>query len=175
MRGGMLDVVLPSVTDGPGGCCEPGAIVCRYTCTSQWAKARTTARGKLLPACVPPTAYANGSALVFYNSTTYRDDMVWAAGWMYKATGERVRRSPRTLVLKHATIRCGVQTFQCLLSSAIYPPLMLPKAAPHARSRQLDSLLPRPTAGHHHGACPPASEVERRELSWSRAAAGILG
>ena len=40
--------------------------------------------------CVPPTAYANGSALVFYNSTSYRDDMVWAAAWMYKATGDRV-------------------------------------------------------------------------------------
>ncbi len=40
--------------------------------------------------CVPPTAYANGSALVFYNSTSWRDDMVWAAAWMYKATGDRV-------------------------------------------------------------------------------------
>jgi hypothetical protein len=39
---------------------------------------------------MPPTAYANGSALVFYNSTTYRDDMTWAAAWMYKATGEPV-------------------------------------------------------------------------------------
>ena len=163
-----------SPTGTLGACCEPSPAACRYTCTSQWAKARTTARGKLLPACVPPTAYANGSALVFYNSTTYRDDMVWAAGWMYKATGERVRRSPRMLVLKHATIRCGVQTLQCLLSSTSHPPLMLPKAAPHARSRQLDSLLPRRTAGYH-GACPPASEVKRRELSWSRAAAGILG
>ena len=66
------------------------ASECRYTCTSQFAKARTTAKGKLLPVCVPPTAYANGSALVFYNSTSYRDDMVWAAAWMYKATGDRV-------------------------------------------------------------------------------------
>ncbi|CAL5228455.1 g11593 [Coccomyxa viridis] len=62
----------------------------RYTCTSQFAKARTTPKGRSLPVCVPPTAYANGSALVFYNSTSYRDDMVWAAAWMYKATGDRV-------------------------------------------------------------------------------------
>ena len=66
-------------------------LLCRYTCTSQWAKARTTLKGKSLPACVLPTAYANGSALVFYNSTSYRDDIVWAAAWMYKATGEKVR------------------------------------------------------------------------------------
>ena len=116
-----------SATGILGASCEPALAACRYTCTSQWAKARTTARGKLLPACVPPTAYANGSALAFYNSTTYRDDMVWAAGWMYKATGERVRKSSHTLVPKHATIICGVQTLPCLLSSAIHPPLMLPR------------------------------------------------
>lgn len=69
-------------------------LLSRYTCTSQFAKARTTAKGKLLPACVAPTAYANGSALVFYNSTSYRDDMVWAAAWLYKATGERVSFYP---------------------------------------------------------------------------------
>lgn len=80
----------------------------RYACTSQWAKARTTARGKLLPACVPPTAFANGSALVFYNSTTYRDDMTWAAAWMYKATGEPVRFS----------IHAHPHSAHCIISTA---------------------------------------------------------
>ena len=41
-------------------------------------------------ACPAPTAYEGGSALVFYNSTSYRDDLVWAAAWLYKATGEPV-------------------------------------------------------------------------------------
>lgn len=50
--------------------------------------------------CVPPTAYANGSALVFYNSTTYRDDMVWAAAWLYKATGDRVSHPADTIHLE---------------------------------------------------------------------------
>ncbi len=68
-------------------CCGPAH---RYSCTSKWAKARLTSK-KLIPACVPPTAYANGSALVFYNSTSYRDDMLWAAAWLYKATGNKVR------------------------------------------------------------------------------------
>lgn len=62
----------------------------RYTCVSKYAKAQATAKEKL-PACVPPTAYANGSALFFYNSTSYRDDLVWGAAWLYKATGEQVR------------------------------------------------------------------------------------
>lgn len=62
----------------------------RYTCVSRYAKAQATAKTKP-PACVPPTAYANGSALFFYNSTSYRDDLVWGAAWLYKATGERVR------------------------------------------------------------------------------------
>lgn len=62
----------------------------RYSCTSKWAKVRATSK-VAIPACVPPTSYGNGSALVFYNSTSYRDDLLWAAAWMYKATGERVR------------------------------------------------------------------------------------
>ena len=135
-------MILASATGVLVACCEPDLAARRYTCTSQWAKARTTARGKLLPACVPPTAYANGSALVFYNSTTYRDDMVWAAGWMYKATGERVRSPSYTLVLKHRATPCVVQTSPCLLISAIHPPLMLPMPAPHAVFRLLGCLLP---------------------------------
>ncbi|CAL8466081.1 g5617 [Coccomyxa elongata] len=60
----------------------------KYSCTSKWAKVRATSK-VAIPACVPPTSYGNGSALVFYNSTSYRDDLLWAAAWMYKATGER--------------------------------------------------------------------------------------
>lgn len=48
---------------------------------------------------MPPTSYGNGSALVFYNSTSYRDDLLWAAAWMYKATGERVRTSLNNVFL----------------------------------------------------------------------------
>lgn len=65
------------------------AILRRYSCTSKWAKARATSKVPI-PACVPPTSYANGSALVFYNSSSYRDDLLWAAAWMYKATGAKV-------------------------------------------------------------------------------------
>ena len=32
--------------------------------------------------------FARGAALVFYNSTSYQDDLLWAAAWMYRATRE---------------------------------------------------------------------------------------
>ena len=58
----------------------------QYSCTSQFAKSRI---GSSLTtnACPAPTSYANGSALVYYNSTSYTDDMMWAAGWLFLATG----------------------------------------------------------------------------------------
>ena len=33
--------------------------------------------------------FARGAALVFYNSTSYHDDLLWAAAWMYRATREQ--------------------------------------------------------------------------------------
>lgn len=31
----------------------------------------------------------NGSAIGLYNSTSYYDKLLWAAGWMYRATGNQ--------------------------------------------------------------------------------------
>lgn len=31
----------------------------------------------------------NGSMVYWYNSTSYRDDLTWAAAWLYKATGDK--------------------------------------------------------------------------------------
>jgi endoglucanase len=59
----------------------------KYDCTSKFARARVTSKVPRA-ACPPPTAFANGSALVFYNSTSYRDDLLWAAAWMYRATND---------------------------------------------------------------------------------------
>jgi endoglucanase len=60
-----------------------------YVCSSKWAKGKAAA-AKPVASCPPPTAFANGSALAFYNSTTYRDDLLWAAAWLYKATNESI-------------------------------------------------------------------------------------
>ena len=34
--------------------------------------------------CSPPWLPLNGSAFMQYNSTSYNDDMAWAATWMYR-------------------------------------------------------------------------------------------
>ena len=34
--------------------------------------------------CDPPWLPLNGSAFLQYNSTSYNDDMAWAATWMYR-------------------------------------------------------------------------------------------
>lgn len=59
----------------------------KYDCTSKYARARVTSKVPRA-ACPPPTSFAKGSALVFYNSTSYRDDLLWAAAWMYRATND---------------------------------------------------------------------------------------
>ncbi|KAK9804363.1 hypothetical protein WJX72_009368 [[Myrmecia] bisecta] len=59
-----------------------------YDCTSKFAKSRIGISAPASP-CPPPTAFNRGSALVFYNSTSYRDDLLWAAAWMYKASGDQ--------------------------------------------------------------------------------------
>ncbi|KAK9826822.1 hypothetical protein WJX81_004238 [Elliptochloris bilobata] len=40
-------------------------------------------------ACRPPDQQFQGSMVYWYNSTSYRDDLAWAASWMYKATGDQ--------------------------------------------------------------------------------------
>lgn len=42
-------------------------------------------------ACRPPDQVFQGSMVYWYNSTSYRDDLAWAASWMYKATGDQAR------------------------------------------------------------------------------------
>lgn len=59
----------------------------KYECTSKYARSRVTSKAPRA-ACPPPTAFAKGSALVFYNSTSFRDDLLWAAAWMYRATND---------------------------------------------------------------------------------------
>ena len=41
-----------------------------------------------MPSCQQPDAAFRGSMVYWYNSTSFRDDLAWAAAWMYKATGD---------------------------------------------------------------------------------------
>ena len=36
----------------------------------------------------PAVQAFNGSMVYWYNSTSYRDDLTWAAAWLYKATSD---------------------------------------------------------------------------------------
>jgi cellulose synthase/poly-beta-1,6-N-acetylglucosamine synthase-like glycosyltransferase len=61
-----------------------------YDCpVSMAAQEVRVARGTLLGKnCVKPENAFSGAALVYYNSTSYRDDLARAAAWMYKATAD---------------------------------------------------------------------------------------
>ena len=40
-----------------------------------------------LPLCEPLSVALHGSAIQLYDSASYYDDLLWAAAWMYRATG----------------------------------------------------------------------------------------
>ncbi len=46
------------------------------------------ARGSTGAQCVPASVQLNGSAVPLYNGSTYYDCLLWAAAWMYRATGD---------------------------------------------------------------------------------------
>ena len=58
----------------------------QYNCLSRYAKANIgTSTGAA--SCPAPTDFLEGSASYFYNSTSFYDDLLWTAAWMYKPTG----------------------------------------------------------------------------------------
>ncbi len=51
---------------------------------------------------------ANGARR--YNSTSYYDDMTWAASWMYQATGQATYLSDAiTFYVQHSQVRVGIR------------------------------------------------------------------
>lgn len=46
------------------------------------------AKGSNLTLCTPQQKNLNGSAIQLYNDTTYYDDLIFAATWLYKASGD---------------------------------------------------------------------------------------
>lgn len=59
-----------------------GEVASFKACVGPFAKGSTGAQ------CVPASVQLNGSAVPLYNGTTYYDCLLWAAAWMYKATGD---------------------------------------------------------------------------------------
>lgn len=46
------------------------------------------AKGTNLTLCTAQQKNLNGSAIQLYNDTTYYDDLIFAATWLYKASGD---------------------------------------------------------------------------------------
>ena len=86
----------------------------QYNCLSRFARAAIGARSGAA-VCPPPTAFKDGSAAFFYNSTSYWDDLLWAAGWMFKATGD-CYEYPVLACCKECTwtLSCDLQGNACL-------------------------------------------------------------
>ena len=81
----------------------------QYNCVPKFAKSLVGTNATAN--CPAPQDFANGSALMAYNSTTFYDDLTYAAAWMYKASGGQQCCS--TLVL-------GVQPAGCMQSAAVH-------------------------------------------------------
>lgn len=45
-------------------------------------------KGSNLTLCTEQQINMNGSAIALYNDTTYYDDLIFAATWLYKASGD---------------------------------------------------------------------------------------
>ena len=58
-----------------------------YKCAPDDPNAQLRAPNK--PQCKPADVVFKGSAVGLYNSTSYRDDLTWAAAWMHRATGDK--------------------------------------------------------------------------------------
>lgn len=64
---------------------KPFLYKCAPTDPTQGLQSPTRKAAK----CKPPERIFNGAAVAQYNSTSYRDDLAWAAAWMYKATKDK--------------------------------------------------------------------------------------
>ena len=47
-----------------------------------------TLTNPIKPSCKQPDVAFRGSMVYWYNSTSWRDDMAWAAAWMFRASGD---------------------------------------------------------------------------------------
>lgn len=55
---------------------------------SSAAYLESVANGQNITLCSEQERNLNGSAIQLYNDTTYYDDLIFAATWLYKASGD---------------------------------------------------------------------------------------
>ena len=64
----------------------------------------------------------NGSMVYWYNSTSYYDDLTWAAAWLWKATGDPGYYSDAwTFFISHRNSEEGALDKNYLVNSPFYP------------------------------------------------------
>ena len=83
------------------------------SCEDQYAKALQGAN--VVPVCVSAAAQLNGSAVALYNSSSVYDKLLWAATWMYRATGDTdYLGDAESFYLSHIYNEGGTQVWQAL-------------------------------------------------------------
>lgn len=63
--------------------------------------------------CDPPWLPLNGSAFLQYNSTSYNDDMAWAATWMYRCAPPQQSAMPLCASAPPAMLQSAYHSLHC--------------------------------------------------------------
>lgn len=88
------------------------------SCEDQYAKALQGAN--VVPVCVSAAAQLNGSAVALYNSSSVYDKLLWAATWMYCATGDTdYLGDAESFYLSHIYNEGGTQVWPALAPAAL--------------------------------------------------------
>ena len=88
------------------------------SCEDQYAKALQGAN--VVPVCISAAAQLNGSAVALYNSSSVYDKLLWAATWMYRATGDTdYLGDAESFYLSHIYNEGGTQVSPALAPAAL--------------------------------------------------------
>ncbi len=92
-----------------------GEVASFKACVGPFAKGSTGAQ------CVPASVQLNGSAVPLYNGTTYYDCLLWAAAWMYKATGDGAYlNDATTFYVAHLYDETGSEVLPALRTTSLH-------------------------------------------------------
>ena len=90
------------------------------SCEDQYAKALQGAN--VVPVCISAAAQLNGSAVALYNSSSIYDKLLWAATWMYRATGDTdYLGDAESFYLSHIYNEGGTQVCTALAPASLAP------------------------------------------------------
>jgi hypothetical protein len=89
-------------------------------CEAQYAK--SLQGSNIVPVCLPASVQLNGSAIPLYNSTTIYDKLLWAATWMYRATGDTgYLGDAESFYIRHIYDENSGEVCTCFMQHAVWP------------------------------------------------------